>query len=86
VGDSKVIVDWFSFKNNLQVISLKPWMEKIRHVSSKFQVLKIQHIYREFNMATNFLSKQALDLEEEFFFFAKEEGSGEEPFEFLSIF
>jgi hypothetical protein len=28
VGDSKVIVDWFSLKNNMQVASLKPWMEK----------------------------------------------------------
>ena len=70
----------------MQVISLKPWMEKIRHLSSKFQVLKIQHIYKEFNMAKYFLSKQALDSEEGKLIFAKEEDSGEEPFEFMSIF
>jgi ribonuclease HI len=46
VGDSKVIVDWFSYKNNMQVISLQPWMERIRQLSSNFQELKIQHIYR----------------------------------------
>jgi hypothetical protein len=29
VGDSKIIIDWFSNENNLQVVSLQPWMTKI---------------------------------------------------------
>jgi hypothetical protein len=29
IGDSKVIVDWFSYKNNLQGITLQPWMTRI---------------------------------------------------------
>jgi len=36
VGDSKVIVDWFSYKNNLQAISLQPWMTIIRQMSESF--------------------------------------------------
>jgi len=30
VGDSKVMADWFSYQNNLQVISLQSWITKIR--------------------------------------------------------
>jgi ribonuclease HI len=29
VGDSKVIIEWFNNDNNLQVVSLQPWMQKI---------------------------------------------------------
>jgi hypothetical protein len=35
VGDSKVIIDWFTNDNNLQVASLQPWMEKIRDFERK---------------------------------------------------
>jgi ribonuclease HI len=64
VGDSKIIIDWFSHENNLHVVSLQPWMTKIRLLSEKFQQLKAQHIYREFNKEVDQLSKQALQLEE----------------------
>jgi ribonuclease HI len=46
VGDSKVIIDWFTNENNLQVVSLHPWMTKIRELSRSFLQLKAQHIYR----------------------------------------
>jgi ribonuclease HI len=81
VGDSKVIVDWFSYKNNLQVISLQPWMTRIRQMSGSFQNLKIQHIYREFNREADQLSKQALLMEEGILFFAKGMGEQVESFE-----
>ena len=29
-GDSKFIIDWFNNDNNLQVLDLQPWMEKIK--------------------------------------------------------
>jgi hypothetical protein len=41
---------------------------------------------QEFNLEAHILSKQALDIEEGKIFFAKEGGSGEEPFEVMSIF
>jgi ribonuclease HI len=65
VGDSKIIIDWFSHENNLQVVSLQPWMTKIRVLSGKFQQLKAQHIYREYNKEVDQLSKQAMQLEED---------------------
>jgi ribonuclease HI len=36
VGDSKIIIDWFTNDNNLQVISLQPWMSRIRALSGRF--------------------------------------------------
>jgi ribonuclease HI len=71
VGDSKVIVDWFSFKNNLQVSNLQHWMSKIRQLSGKFHDLKTQHIYRDYNKEVDQLSKKALQLEEVVLFYAK---------------
>jgi hypothetical protein len=62
---SKIIIDWFSHENNLQVVSLQPWMTKIRVLSKKFQQLKAQHIYREYNKEVDQLSKQAMQLEED---------------------
>jgi ribonuclease HI len=85
VGDSKVIVDWFSFKNNLQVINLQPWMSKIRQMSEKFQNLKVQHIYREYNKEVDQLSKQALQLEEGVLFYAKGIGIHTDHFERMTI-
>jgi len=85
VGDSKVIVDYFSFKNNLQVITLQPWMSRIHQLSENFQTLQIQHIYREFNKEIDHLSKQDLHLDEGFLFYAKGEGAHVEPFECLTI-
>jgi hypothetical protein len=70
VGDSKIIIDWFSHENNLQVVSLQPWMTKIRVLSGKFQQLKAQHIYREYNKEVDQLSKQALQLEEDGIYYA----------------
>jgi ribonuclease HI len=85
VGDSKVIVDWFSFKNNLQVSNLQPWMSKIRQLSGKFQHLKAQHIYREYNKEVDQLSKQALQLEEGVLFYAKGTRIHTERFERMAI-
>jgi ribonuclease HI len=70
VGDSKVIIDWFTNANNLQVVYLQPWMKKIRDLNRKFTQLKIQHIYRGFNMEADQLSKATLSLEEDGLYYA----------------
>jgi len=44
IGDSKVIIDWYTKENNFQVISLQPWMSKIASLSNHFQQMKAQHI------------------------------------------
>jgi hypothetical protein len=85
VGDSKVIVDWFSFKNNLQVINLQPWMSRIRQLSENFQNLKVQHIYREYNREVDQLSKKALQLDEGVLYYAKGMGAHVELFERMTL-
>jgi hypothetical protein len=42
------------------VVSLQPWMTKIQVLSGKFQQLKAQHIYREYNKESDQLSKQEM--------------------------
>jgi hypothetical protein len=87
VGDSKVIIDWFSNENNLQVVSLQPWMEKIRVLSERFQQIKAQHIYRDYNKEADQLSKEALLLDEDGLYVAggTKEGSKKVFFERLAI-
>jgi ribonuclease HI len=46
VGDSKIIIDWFTNKNYLQVVTLQRWMSKIQVLRGKFLQLKAQHIYK----------------------------------------
>jgi hypothetical protein len=48
-GDSKVITEWFNHVNDLHVISLLPWMRRIKVLSGKFTHVKSQHIYRTYN-------------------------------------
>jgi ribonuclease HI len=70
-GDSKIIIDWFNNVNNLQVLSLQDWMEKIKRLSGRFLQLKAYHIYRSFNKGVDQMSKEALQLEEEGIFSQK---------------
>jgi hypothetical protein len=78
-------IDWFSHENNLQVVSLQPWMTKIRVLSRKFQQLKAQHIYREFNKEADQLSKQALLLDDDGIYYAVGTGLQTKRFERLPI-
>jgi ribonuclease HI len=84
IEDSKVIVDWFSYKNNLQRITSQPWMTRIRQFSENFQILKIQYIYREFNREVDHLSKQALLMDERSLYFSRGIGDQVDAFERLS--
>jgi len=52
------------------VVSLQPWMKRIRVLSGNFQQLKAQHIYKEYNKEANQLSKQELQRDEEGIYYA----------------
>jgi hypothetical protein len=45
-------------------------MKKIRLLSGKFQQLKAQHIYREYNEEANHLSKKPMRMEEDVIYYA----------------
>jgi hypothetical protein len=85
VGDSKIIIDWFSNDGNFQLISLQYWMGKIRILSESFQHLKDQHIYREYNQDVDQLSKDALQLKEDGIYFAKVTKGQSNTFERLAV-
>jgi hypothetical protein len=85
VGDSKVIIDWFTNDNNLQLISLQPWMTKIRSLNGHFQQIKAQHIYRTYNQDVDRFSKETLLLDEDDIYFSKESEGHHEIFERFDI-
>jgi hypothetical protein len=85
MGDSKVIIDWYTNDNNFQVISLQPWMIKIRALSRHFQQIKAQHIYRTYNQIVDRLSKEALFLEEGGIYCSQVSDGQQEIFERIEI-
>jgi len=85
VGDSKVIIEWFNNVNYLHVISLLPWMRRIRLLSGHCIQLKVEHIYIDYNQEADLLSKVALELEEEGIFYAVGHEEEAEEFERMEI-
>jgi hypothetical protein len=85
MGDSKIIIDWYTNESNLQVISLQSWMNKIRALSRQFQQIKAQHIYRTYNQVVDRLSKEALSMEEGCIYWSQEVDGQQEIFERIEI-
>jgi ribonuclease HI len=71
VGDSKITIDWFTNVNDLQVISLQPWISRIRELNERFIQLKAQHIYRSYNKEVDLLPKYVLLLDEDGIYYAE---------------
>jgi ribonuclease HI len=49
VGDSKVVIDWFKRKTQLDILVMLPWQRKIQDLKESYDSIIIEHIYREFN-------------------------------------
>ena len=62
LGDSKVIIDWALDKHQIHVMELDHWMNQIRILKAQFKDLRFQHIYREYNLEADDLSKKALNI------------------------
>jgi hypothetical protein len=60
VGDSKVVLDWFVGKSQLNALNLQPWMKKILDIKHSFAWLQCFHVHRQFNALADSLSKSAL--------------------------
>jgi hypothetical protein len=85
-GDSKIIIDWCNCKGKLQVIALDGWKDRIRDLSKIFSSLSFSHIYREFNMEADRLSKKALKMQEGKISYNKWEEGIEGPTLFLNLY
>jgi hypothetical protein len=60
VGYSKVVLDWFVGKSQLNSLNLQLWMKKIIYLKHNFSWLKCFHVHRQFNSMEGSLSKKDL--------------------------
>ena len=56
------IIDWMRNTHNLNSISLSYWIGRTRLVVDSFPPLRCGHIYQEFNVQDDVLSKQGLSV------------------------
>ena len=61
MGDSRVVIDWLLNKSRLQVCPVEGWKTRIKDLIKLFQSINFEHIFRNYNMEANLLSKQTLD-------------------------
>ena len=67
-GDSKVLIDWDSNDNNVNILPILTWMKNIILLISKFKDIYFSHVYRKQNQLADPLSKKVLQVEEGFIF------------------
>lgn len=60
VGDALVVVNWVNVFGPINVISLRPWMEKIQALLLQRNDIQFLHILRDENSQADALSKWAL--------------------------
>jgi ribonuclease HI len=60
MGDSKVVIDWLSNRGKLQVCAIEGWKARIKDLIKSFNLVSFEHIFKNFNMEADLLSKQAL--------------------------
>ena len=61
-GDSTTIINWFNGRETLIALDLDGWCQNIRNLESPFLLLDFHHVYREYNVKADGLSKEALSL------------------------
>ena len=62
-GDSKTVIDWATGKNYIRAPHLQNLLKAIRALQPNFDAFHFNHIYREYNMEADTLSKQALAIQ-----------------------
>ena len=60
LGDSKTIVDWDNMQHQILSLNLTHWMNKARCIIDLFPETTIKHIYGEYNIEVDALSKKAI--------------------------
>jgi len=69
LGDLKVVIDWLLNKGSLQVSAVEGWKNRIKALSKYFLSINYQHIFRNFNVEEDKLSKMALEETEGILFY-----------------
>ena len=76
-GDSRVILDWARGNTICNILHLRPLLEEVKLISSRFNLITFVHVYRERNHVADKLSKegvQLLDGEEKTYLFLRDPG------------
>ena len=61
-GDSSAIINWFNVHANLSALELEGRCNNIRILQASFSQLESAHVYIEYNVKVDRLSKEALGL------------------------
>ena len=61
-GDSSAIINWFNRRSLLSSLTLDGWCQNIRDLESSFLQRDACHVYREYNVMVDGLSKEALSM------------------------
>ena len=61
-GDSKEINDWALGKHDIHSIIMMHWLRRTKDLFRFFSFLSFQHVYREYNVLADELSKKAIGL------------------------
>ena len=62
-GDSKTVIEWAQIRNNIIAPHLQNLLRAIRSLHPSFETIQFNHIYREFNIEADTLSKMALAIQ-----------------------
>jgi ribonuclease HI len=60
LGDSKLVINWCNGKGSIRSVALEGWKDRIQELRCHFKSLTFHHTYRDFNKATDTLSKKTL--------------------------
>jgi len=64
MGDSKVVIDWLCGQSLLNNLLFKPWKKRIQDLQESYEDIIINHTYKVYNHKEDFLSKEALGLDD----------------------
>ena len=56
-GDSSVIINWEKEESTLAILNLEVWCDNTKNTIYSFTFVDFSHVYREYNMRENTLSK-----------------------------
>ena len=59
-GDSFVIINWAKEESTLAIVNLEAWCNNTKKLFSSFTSMDFSHVYREYNMRVDSLSKDRL--------------------------
>ena len=59
-GDSSMIINWARDESTLSIVNLEAWCNNTKKLISSFTSVDFSHVYREYNMRADSLSKIGL--------------------------